>query len=212
MNRGFTQHQSNVKKISGVRFHSIASRLGFGAGFTMVETVFVVGLTVFLLFAMQSLYFSFIRLASEESAEYAARASAGGVLRTAENIVLPADRVLASHTFSTGTYTTGAETLVVRIPAIDAAGTIVPAVYDYAVIYQSGSSALLRIEASPRGFRQTRERTIGSSVTDLTFSYNNADVTQATSVTTDINVATSDGHGTSILSLEETFRIRNLSL
>ena len=207
MNRGFTHTLSEslreTRKIPTVR------RV---YGFTMLETVFVIGLTVLLMLAIQSLYLSFTRLASEESAEYSARTSAVGTLRTAENIVLPADRVLASHTFSTGTYTTGAETLVVRIPAIDAAGAIIPTVYDYAVIYQSGASAIFRIEASLRGARQTRERTVGNSVTDLTFSYDNADVTQATTVTADINVSAIDGHGTSALSLEETFRIRNLSL
>lgn len=205
MNRGFTPLERKTRAYQ-------ASRYGSLTGFTMLETVFVVGLTVFLLFAMQSLYLTFTRLASEESAEYAARASAGGVLRTAENIVLPADRVLASHTFSTGTYSTGAETLVVRLPAIDSGGALIPAVYDYAVIYQSGTAAIFRMEVGVGSARQARERTIGTSLTDLNFSYDNADVTQATSVTTDINVATSDGHGTSILSLEETFRIRNLSL
>ncbi len=207
MNRGFTHTLSEslreTRKIPTVR------RV---YGFTMLETVFVIGLTVLLMLAIQSLYLSFTRLASEESAEYSARTSAVGTLRTAENIVLPANRVLASHTFTTGTYTTTTETLVVRIPSVTSLGAIIAGVYDYAVIYQSGNSAVFRIEGGQGSARVTRQRTVGSSLTDLTFSYNNADVTQATSVSASVSVSTTEGHGASSISLEETFRMRNLTL
>jgi type II secretory pathway pseudopilin PulG len=181
-------------------------------GFTLLETVFVVALSAFLLFAIQTLYLSFTRLESEESAEYSARGSAVHTLRAVESMVFPANRILASHTFSTGTYTTNSETLVVRIPSVTSTGAIIAGVYDYAVLYQSGASALSRLEAGQGSARQTRERTVGTPLADLTFSYDNADVTNATSVTASISAFANEGHGSASVVLEETFRARNLTL
>ncbi len=181
-------------------------------GFTLIETVFVVGLTALLLLAIHSLYFSFTRLASEESAEYDARSDASGVIRSVSNIVIPANRILASHSFTTGSYSTGAETLVVRMPSVDATGAIIAGVFDYAVIYQEDSSAHMRVEAGAGSVRQTREQIIGTSLTDLSFSYNATDVTQATSVTVSVNASVSEGHGNASVPLSLTVRARNLSL
>ncbi|KKW46894.1 MAG: hypothetical protein UY97_C0002G0005 [Parcubacteria group bacterium GW2011_GWB1_57_6] len=42
--RGYTQHQSFVKNVGGVRTTKMLSRRGFGAGYTLIELVVAVGL------------------------------------------------------------------------------------------------------------------------------------------------------------------------
>lgn len=181
-------------------------------GFTLLETIFVVALSLLLFLAIHSLYTSFSSLYADESAGYAARTSAGSVIRAAESIVLPASRILAAHTFATGTYTTNSATLVVEMLAVDAEGELMTGIYDYAVIYQDASSASLQIEAAAGSARHSRQILLGSSVTDLTFAYDAADVTNAHSVTVSVTVTTTEDHEESTVTLEETIRARNLTL
>lgn len=181
-------------------------------GFTLIETIFVVALSLLLFLTIHSLYTSFSSLYADESAEYSARTGTGGVIRATESIVLPASRILADHTFSTGTYTTNSSALVVEMLAVDAEGELVTGAYDYAVIYRDGSSASLRIEAAAGSSRHSRQILLGSSLTDLTFAYDAADVTNAHSVTVSVTVVATEDHEESTVTLEETIRARNLTL
>jgi prepilin-type N-terminal cleavage/methylation domain-containing protein len=180
--------------------------------FTLIEIILVVALSTLLFLALTSLYHSFTQLYAQESAGYSARTSAGRVIRGVESVVLPASRILSSHTFSTGLYVTGAETLVVEIPSVDEGGSLMVGFYDYAVVYQDGTSALLRIEAGEGSARVSRQVTLGTSILNLDFSYDNIDVTNAHSVTTAITVRAQEGHEQATITLEETVRARNLTL
>jgi ABC-type molybdate transport system substrate-binding protein len=179
--------------------------------FTFIEVILVIALSTLLFLAITSLYQSFTKLYSHESAGYSARTSAGRVVRGVESIVLPASRILASHTFATGTYTTGQETLVVEMQSVDASGTLLAGAYDYAVVYQSGTSVMMRTEARVGSARLSRQVTLGTSVTNLDFTYDNIDVTNAHSVTPTITVLATEGHEQSSMTLTETIRARNLT-
>jgi prepilin-type N-terminal cleavage/methylation domain-containing protein len=179
--------------------------------FTLIEIIFVVALSALLFLAVISLYQTFTQLYAGADAGYSARTSAGRVVRAVESIVLPADRILTSHAFSTGTYTTGQETLVVEMPSITSAGAIIAGTYDYAVIYQSGTSVLMRTEVGAGSARNARQITLGTEVTNLDFAYDNADVTNAHSVTPTISVLSKESHQQSAVTLTETVRARNLT-
>jgi hypothetical protein len=150
--------------------------------FTLVETVVVVGLFLVVMLALAALYVNFNKLYTYQQTFSDTAGSAGNVVNEMEKIVLPADAVLPSHTFSIGNYSTGAQTLVVEIPSIDASGIVITTKYDYAVIYKSGANMYSRIDPDASSSRAARTKLLSSTISSLTFLYPSADYTQATYV------------------------------
>lgn len=154
----------------------------------MLETIVVISVTTLSLLALSNLFLVFNSIYSDQQASMATAGSAGAAMNALEAAVLPADHVLASHPFGGTTYTSGATTLVLELPAVDSSGSILAA-KDYVVFYAS-STDLYRLTAATAGSTRTSgTKLFSTTLSALSFTYDNADFTQVTSVTADIRTS-----------------------
>ncbi|MFA5942349.1 MAG: hypothetical protein WC798_01615 [Candidatus Paceibacterota bacterium] len=155
-------------------------------GFSLVETVIVVALSVVMLLTLGFLVYSFNESVSYQQAIAQSSGSADMLMREAGSLVLPADAVLQTHTFSSSTHTSSSTTLVIEIPSIDSSGMVIANTYDYATFYTEGPDAYRLLEANTLSRRVSGTKLLSSTVSALTFSYDAADFTQVDTVTIDL--------------------------
>ena len=155
-------------------------------GFTLVETFIVAVFAALMMVTLGLLIYTFNKTSGYELAASQSSGSASAILREVEALSLPADAVLQSHTFTTGTYTSSSTALVLEIPSVDSSGAIVSNAYDYAVFYVSSTTLYRRLEANASSVRGTGTKQLSTTVNALTFTYNNADFTQVNTVTVDV--------------------------
>jgi len=178
-------------------------------GFTLVEVVMAVALSAFMLIALVNLFGSFNSLYDYQISTKGTADTSGAVIHAAERAVFPADAVVTTHTFSQGTYTSSASTLVLALPSIDSGGSVIPGQHDYVALYATTATAYRLVEVGVGSARQAGATTLGDHVVSLSFSYDNADVTLATQVTVDIQASTTVRQKPVASHMTETLRLRN---
>lgn len=167
-------------------------------GFTLVETIIVVGIMAFAMGALTLLYLNFNTVLGTGGALKAVAADAGRVMNEAETLILPASAVLSSHSFSGTNYSSGASTLVLELPSIDGTGAVLAGEYDYAVIYQAGSTTMRILAPDSSSARTSGTKKLASTVSTLTFTYDSGDFTAVSKVDVDVQTVTvSKGKATS---------------
>jgi prepilin-type N-terminal cleavage/methylation domain-containing protein len=178
-------------------------------GFTLMEIVIVVGLFAILslVLALLFLYFNTTYLLGTARVDTAG--SARNVMSVAEELLLPARYTLTSRTFSGTPYTADSTTLILEIPSYDASGAVIASTYDYAVMYKTGNSVYLLVEADASSERKSGTKLLSSYVSDLTFTYDNANFPQVTSVDVDITTSTTTKGITTAADLREKVYLRN---
>lgn len=115
-------------------------------------------------------------------------------------------------------YTAGANTLIIKLPALSAEGEVIESVYDYAVVEADPlEPGVLRkqIFKDNQSFRNTENKVLSTSLDSLFFSYldvNNAPVAvdQAIRVSFVINLSTRSGFSENKNSGSGTVNIKNL--
>lgn len=178
-------------------------------GFTLIEVIITMALTVVMLIAFTSLFRAFNATYSYQQAWSGTTNSAGSILRAVEAAARPANAVLASHAFLQGTYTSDAGTLVLELPAVDASGNVLADKHDYVTFYLDATTAYRLVEVDPGSARRAGRSTIGTMVTSLAFTYNDPSPALAAQVSVDI-VASTTVRGQPVAShLTETMRLRN---
>ncbi|MCX6786415.1 MAG: hypothetical protein NTU85_01170 [Candidatus Kaiserbacteria bacterium] len=156
------------------------------SGFTLVETLIVIALSVGMLIVLCMLIRSFNTSYSYEQGAAISAESARSVMRETESLTLVADHVLQSHTFSTTTYTSSSTVLVLEIPSIDSSGAIISSTYDYAVFYSNGTHAYRILAANAASKRVSGTKQLSDTISSLTFSYNNTNFTLVNTITVDV--------------------------
>ncbi|MBU6388800.1 hypothetical protein KGQ72_02925 [Patescibacteria group bacterium] len=147
----------------------------------------VVAISVGMMAALGFLIYNFNKTSSYEQTSVESSGSATAVMRDIESLVLPADAVLGAHTFANGTYTSTSTSLVLEIPSIDSSGNIIAGAHDYAAFYIVGTTSVYRLlQPNASSARASSTKQLSSTVSSLTFSYNNADFTKVSSTTVDI--------------------------
>jgi len=155
-------------------------------GFTLIETVIVIALSASMFGVLSLLVRSFyVSYSYEQSAAISAE-SARSVIKEVESLTLVADKVLSSHVFSSATYDSSSNSLVLEIPSIDSSGAIVSGSYDYAAFYLQDTNAYRILEANAASSRASGTKKLSDTISSLTFSYNNADFALADAVTVDV--------------------------
>jgi prepilin-type N-terminal cleavage/methylation domain-containing protein len=155
-------------------------------GFTLIETIIVVALSVCMLAALSSLIYSFTTISNYQKASLQSSGSASIAMREIESLVFPADALLQTHIFSSVTYTSSATTLVLEIPSIDNSGNTIANTYDYAAFYVVGTNAYRLLEANALSKRSSGIKQLSTTASALSFTYDNADFTKASIVTIDL--------------------------
>lgn len=155
--------------------------------FTLIETVIVIAISVFVISALGFLIYSFNTISSYEKTSMQSSGSATAIMREIESLALPANAVLQTHTFPNATYTSTPNSLVLEIPSIDSSGNVVENAYDYAAFYVIGTTNAYRLlEANALSARVSGTKQLSSTVSSFTFSYNDTDFTKVSTTTADI--------------------------
>lgn len=179
------------------------------SGFTFIETLIAVALLALLILTLVELYTGYGVIFSSEQATFDMGNRAHDAMTAIENMTRQASKVLASRTVSGTLYTTGSGTLVLELPAMDAAGAPLPNEYDYAVFYASGTTLYRLVEADGSSFRQSGTKQLTNALSALTFSYDTGDVTQASKVTVDLTLSTQASHRAFQFYLQQEVYLRN---
>ena len=173
--------------------------------FTLVEVVITLGIAVTMLIVLLQFFISTNKQFAFQKTFVEVAQGADDVALAVAELALPAGQVLASRTFGTTTYQSGAQTLVLEIPSIDSSGAVISGTYDYAVFYVAAGK-LYRITAVGSGSaRKPGTRLMSENVTALTFTYDNVTFANVTSVT--VSVTTAAGGTTHTVTQD--IRLRN---
>lgn len=158
-------------------------------GFTLAETVVVIGVSVFALLALANLFRTFNVTYGYEETFMAVVGSSGAAMNAFESSIVPADRVLASYSFSGTAYTSGTTTLVLELPAATASGAILSGMYDYVVFYASSTSLYRLTQAATGSARLSGRTLLSATLASLAFTYDNGTVASTTSVAADVRTS-----------------------
>lgn len=155
-------------------------------GFTLVETVITFGISVMALIALVNLFFVFNAIYGYQQAFMATAGSAGAAMNALEAAVLPASQVLASRDLGGTAYASDADTLVLELPSIDGTGAVIAGAKDYVAFYASGATLYRLTEAAALSARLPGTKQLSTTLSSLSFTYDDADFTRVTNVTADI--------------------------
>ncbi len=178
-------------------------------GFTLLEALIVIALFIATIFALTHFYAVFNRYYTFQNVSAKNATDTGRAIAEIENAILPASSVLSSRTFTTGTYATGANVLVLEIPSVSSSGSIVSATYDYVAFYVSSGTLYRRLEANGASSRVTGTTQLVSGVTALTFSYDSGDYANVTRINTDLTTQAVHRGGTVTTRLTSEAYLRN---
>ncbi|MDD3531639.1 MAG: hypothetical protein PHV99_03570 [Candidatus Pacebacteria bacterium] len=179
-------------------------------GFTLIETFIVIAMSVVALAALANLFIMFNTSYGYQQAFIASAGSASSAMNALEASVLPADQVLASHSFNGTTYSSGAATLVLELPSIDSSGNVITGVYDYIVFYASATNLYRLTVIGTGSVRSAGLKLLSATLSSLSFTYDNADFTKVTSVTADLETQAQFKQQTVESHLAERLYLRNL--
>lgn len=179
-------------------------------GFTLIEVIFAVAILVFMFVAITYLYNNYYNVYFYQQTNVSVADSAHAAMNELQNAALQADKIITSHTFSGKTYSTDQHTLVLEIPSIDDSGNIVDGKYDYVVFYTTGTNLYKRIQADAASSRSSNFTIIGGMISALTFTYNNADLSKASEISTDIDVQKAARKRTVTYHLKQEIYLRNI--
>jgi len=152
-------------------------------GFTIVETMIVITISVSMLIALIFLLFNFNTISTYQKNFMQSSNSASLLVREVESLTFPAHRILQTHTFSSGTHTSSSTALVLEIPSIDISGNTIANTYDYAAFYTTGTNTYRLLEVNASSKRASGTKQLSATTQTLTFTYSDVDFTKAMSVT-----------------------------
>jgi hypothetical protein len=189
------------------------SNIGSAAkGFTLVETLIVIGISVIAFIALVNLFLLFNSVYGYQNAFIAGAGSAGNAMTAFETAIPQASHALASHDFSGTVYASDADTLVLELPAIDGSGNILPGMSDHIVFYASGTVLYRLTLAGAGSVRVPGTKVLSTTLFSLSFIYDDADFTKVTNVTAEIETRSAYKEQTVASTLREQLYLRNLPL
>lgn len=155
-------------------------------GFTLLESVVVVGVTALTLGALANLFFIFNSIYGYERMFLTVAGSSGEAMNALEAAVLPAEEVLSSHDFSGTIYSSATTTLVLMLPAVDSSGDIITGAKDYIAFHTAPGTLYRTILADAGSIRTSGTKRLSATLSSLSFTYDDSDFLRAKSVIVDI--------------------------
>lgn len=153
--------------------------------FTLVETVIAIALSALLMLAVTQLYIVYGRVILFQKSSIDVALGGSNIIDAARTAGLQAKRVVASHTFSGVSYSSGTTTAIFELPAIDASGALITDAYDYVGIYAAGTDAYRLIDAAPGSARTAGRKRLTGVLEALSFAYDAADFPSVTNIVVD---------------------------
>jgi prepilin-type N-terminal cleavage/methylation domain-containing protein len=179
------------------------------AGFTLIELLLVIFISVMLLGALFGLFVWHSRVYNYQQAVIAVAGSARQAMSAIGSYTVQAYRVVASHNFAGTTYSSGPETLVLQLPAVDANGNILAGSWDYVVFYRNNNELLQTMDVHASSTRLAVTKTHSATVSGLTFTYDDPDFSLVHKVAVDLQTQQQVKEQTVTNQLQENLYIRN---
>lgn len=178
-------------------------------GFTLIEIVIVIAVGSAMLIVLGVLIFNFNKTSTYQQALVQSSGSANALVREIKSLTLPANAVLETHTFSSATYTSATTSLVLRIPSTNSSGSVIANTYDYAAFYVVGTKAYRLLETNALSARASSTKLLSSTISTLTFTYNDASFPAVNTITVDIQTQASTTQEILTDQRTEQIRLRN---
>lgn len=178
-------------------------------GFTLIEVLIVISLTSIVLLALLGLFDWHNRIYYLEQAQVMATGGARTAMNHLEEHIAQARAVTASRTINGTLYTSSNSAMVLQMPAISDTGSIVPVTYDYIVYYVSGTGLYELVQADAGSSRASVSKQLTNDIDSFSLTYNNADLTQASTVTVDLQTRVSAPRTHATTHVRETILLRN---
>ena len=178
-------------------------------GFTLIETVITIAIFVFIMAAIATLYFFYMRAFGFEQATINTGVGVSMLMDAERTAALQADAIVSSHAFSGTTYYSSATTTVFELPSIQSTGAAITGSHDYIVIYVSGTSASRVSDIAAGSARVSPKVLLTNTMSAINITYNNATISLATSTTVDATTSASYRGITTSTHLNEVFYLRN---
>ena len=152
------------------------------AGFTIVETIVVIGIMTILLLIVNQIFIINYDIVSKQTGRTDSEGGATLATRFISELARGAMSVEASAVINGTTYTSSDDTLVLKLPSVDDANQIIAANYDYVAIARDPLDAERIVAyASPAAgsARFSGSRLVTDYNDALIFRYNASDITTA---------------------------------
>lgn len=143
-------------------------------GFTLIELVIVIAVSSVLLLGMLNLFDWHQKIYLQETANIGTTTAVRGSLLKMSKNIAQATTVMASHTFGSTTYTSGASELVLQLPSVNSSGNAIATTYDYVAYYLSGGALYEKIEANAASTRLATTKLIAENAQTFTLTYDTA--------------------------------------
>jgi prepilin-type N-terminal cleavage/methylation domain-containing protein len=174
-------------------------------GFTLIEIVIVIALVSVAGMILTEVFIGQNRLYRTETAELNITNDARASLDDLDNYLRQTTRTLSSYS----TYSAGPQVLILQIQSVNASNQLIPGAYDNVVYYLSGTDFYRQVFPNAASNRAAQTKRLASNVAGLNFTYNNADYSLVTQVTTDITIQENAGIQTRAITLSSQAILRN---
>lgn len=154
-------------------------------GVTMLELAVSMGVAAMIFTILGAIFIAQGRFFAIQDAIAQTQYQAFQVLDTAGLYSLSASGIISSRTINGTAYTTSTSTVVLKLPSVDADGTVLVNTYDYiamGLLASDTSRFVVDIDAGTNSDRVDGTRKPASLVDKLIFRYNAVDPTAATAI------------------------------
>lgn len=159
----------------------------YDRGFTLLETMIVMAIFSAIITAIVFMFIGLSSVFDTQGSQIKVTNDARAIMHAVETHVREADQILASRSFSGVSYISSTSTIVFELPAITATGDIIAGIYDYAVVYATGTDAYMITEAGAGSTRIASTRHLASTTLSFLITYdNNVDYTLVRKVAVDV--------------------------
>lgn len=175
------------------------------SGFTLVEAIIVIAIFAALSIVLVSVLLSQHRLYRTQSAELNINDEARSSLDDIDAHIRLANKALANYS----AYTSGPQTLILEIPAINSLNQIVTGAYDHVVYYLSLTTLNKVIIADAASSRVSQTVPLSVGVTAVNFNFNNQNFDLVSEISTSLSLLESAGLFNRTITVSSNSRLRN---
>jgi len=182
-------------------------------GFTLYETVIVLGILVLLIVIIPPLFINFNRLFATQNNLADVQIQNSFAIDAIAAETRRAKGVISSRTIKGTLFTTGTSTLIFEYPVFDSNDDLVSGETSYGVFHMNETDPEkldFIFDAAVSSARSDIDRTIGNYINTLIFRYNKSNVASTTVVTAFIKTSKTLGGVFSSVSQTSAFTLRNL--
>lgn len=154
-------------------------------GFTLIEVLITVALSVFLMLAILKLYVVYGRVIIFQKSSIEVALGGNDIMDAVRSAGSQARGVAATHAFSGLNYNSGTTTVLFELPSVDGSGAIIAGTYDYIGIHASSTAVYRLTDAAPGSSRLSGEKRLTNVLEGLSFRYDAQSFPSVTNVIAD---------------------------